>query len=409
MDFQYSEEEERFRQEVRAFFKKELTAEVRRDSAERNPGPAARDFYRRMGAKGYLSLSWPREYGGQGSYMKELIFCDEASRAGARLSVSAKWAEPMFLLYMTDEQKKEYLPRLARGEIVDVCLGYTEPQAGSDFSATEMRAMEDGDDYILNGQKMFSTVADYADYHLVAARTDPSVPKEEGISFFMVDLKSPGITVCPIWLMGNSRSNEVFYDNVRGPKKNLVGEKNRGWQQWSACAFFLYAAMTGDISAVMETLVRYAKETQREGEPLAKDPIIRQKLAQLAIRVEIARLWGHRLAWMMDEGLPPSYELAMAKLNLDEVKQREPNVGMQILGLYGQLQSGSEEAPLAGVVENLYQLSVRVRVTAGPREILRNIIALRALGLPYGQASATPYYDPKLPGGVEGASTWTTA
>jgi alkylation response protein AidB-like acyl-CoA dehydrogenase len=210
--------------------------------------------------------------------------------------------------------------------------------------------------------------------------------------------------------MGGVRTNEVFYDDVRVPKNNLIGKKNHGWYQWgTGCPPTYSTGMTGGISSFLETMVSYAKETRYNGEALAKDPLVRQKLAQLAVGVEIGRLWGHRIAWMLDKEIVPVYESSMSKLMLDDVKQHGANLGMQILGLYGQLQPGSEEAPLGGAIANFYQLSTTVRVTVGSREILRNIVALRALGLPYNQASATPYYDMRTGAGTEGASTWTTA
>ncbi|MFC1920015.1 acyl-CoA dehydrogenase family protein, partial [Chloroflexota bacterium] len=392
MDFEFSVEEEKFRDKVQDLLSSEVTDEVRQDTASMECGPATRRFWRTIGADGYRGLSWPKEYGGQESYVKELIFWDEATRAGAQMPRTTMWAEHMLLFHMSKAQKAKFLPQIRSGEII-ISLGYTEPQAGVDFGATELRAVQDRDDYVLNGQKMFSSDVHYTEYQLVAARTDQNVPKEEGISFFMVDLKSPGITVRPIWIMGGYRSNEIFYENIRVPKDNMVGEKNRGWQQWSATPFFQYAAVSSGMSVLVETLVNYTLEPHREGEPLSKNQLVRQKLAQLATEVEIERLWGYRLASMMDTGKMPSYELAMARLHLNIVNQRAPNLAMQLLGLYGQLKSGSEEALLGGSMEKAYELSTLLQVVGGSTQILRNIIALRALGLPHGQASATPYYD----------------
>ena len=232
MDFRFSKEEEEFRKELGEFLDKELTEEIARQNWEdKGLGPEGREFARKLGAKGWLGLGWPKEYGGQGgSPMYEFILVTELARRGAHIpnDIARLMGGPTILRHGSEELKKEFLPRIARGEI-EFALGYTEPQAGSDLAALEMRAVEDGDDYIMNGQKMFNTECHYADYHWLAARTDPDAPRHRGISLFVVDMNSPGITIRPLWTMSGERTNEVFYDNVRVPKRRMVGEKNRGF------------------------------------------------------------------------------------------------------------------------------------------------------------------------------------
>jgi hypothetical protein len=290
---------------------------------------------------------------------------------------------PCILAHGSEEQKKEYLPRICRGEI-ELALGYTEPDAGSDLAALQMRAVRDGDYYVINGQKTFNTSCHYAEYHWLAARTDVNVAKHRGISMFIVDLKSPGITICPLYTMAGGRTNEVYYDNVRVPKNCLVGEENRGW-------FYLVEALDYErvmtffpthLEVMLAELVKYAKETQRDGRLLAENPIIRQKLAQIAIEIEVARLLHYRTLLMLDKGVIGNYEPALMKLFVTELGQHLTNIGMQILGPFGLLQENSKWVPLKGRIETGYRGTVMHTFGAGSSELMRNIIATRGFGLP---------------------------
>ncbi|MCK4722459.1 MAG: acyl-CoA dehydrogenase family protein, partial [Dehalococcoidia bacterium] len=243
MDFGFTPEEEKLRQEVRAFLQKEVTLEVIAETVEYGGGAGpvfGRKVIQKMGARGWLCPTWPTEYGGlNSSEMVGFIIRDEMTYAGAPMAlVGATMAGPTILRFASDELKKEFLPRIARGEI-EMALGYTEPQAGSDLAALEIRAEDKaeveaddkGDYFLLNGQKMFNTHAHFADYHWLGARTetDPAVRKHRGISLMVVDLKSPGISIRNMTTIAGWKTNEVFYDNVKVPRKNLVGEKNRGF------------------------------------------------------------------------------------------------------------------------------------------------------------------------------------
>jgi alkylation response protein AidB-like acyl-CoA dehydrogenase len=271
------------------------------------------------------------------------------------------------------------LPRIARGE-TEFALGYTEPQAGSDLASLEIKAVENGDYYITNGQKVFNTACHYAEYHWLGVRTDSTAAKHRGISLFIVDLKSPGITIHPIYGMGGWRTNEVFYDNVRVPKKNLVGQLNRGFYHIAVALDLERGGPAGASLRHFEELASYVKQISA----LAKDPQVRQQLSQLAIDVEVTRLLAVRVACMRDSGIVPNYEAAVLKLFRSELDQRLANAGMQVLGLYGQLQTGSKQVPLGGEVEWRYRDSVVETIIAGTSEIQRNIIAMRGLGLPRG-------------------------
>ena len=396
MSFHFTEEQEKFRQEVREWLNQELTPELREDMeslswtriGDKGVSSRLREFNRKLGAKGWLGMNWPKQYGGQErSIIEQFIVIEEMSRQWAVIPnhYAVTMEGPGVLHHGSEEQKSEYLPRICRGEI-ELALGYTEPDAGSDLAALQMRAVEDGDYYILNGQKVFNTSCHYAEYHWLAARTDVNVAKHRGISMFIVDMKSPGITVRPLYTMAGGRTNEVYYDNVRVPKKNLVGEENRGW-------FYLVEALDYErvmtfspthLEVMLAELVKYAKETQRDGRLLAEEPIVRQKLAEIAIEIEVARLLHYRVLLMIDKGVIGNYEPALMKLFVSEVGQHLTNIGMQILGPFGQLQENSKWVPLKGRIETGYRATVMHTFGAGSSELMRNIIAIRGFGLPLG-------------------------
>jgi hypothetical protein len=348
-------------------------------------GPYTWELMRKLGAKGWLTPTWPKEYGGlNASPMYRYIIENEldyfGGLPGGRL-VGASMAGPTILLYGTEQQKKEYLPKIARGEI-EFVLGYTEPDAGSDLAALQMRAVEDGDYYIINGQKTFNTRAHYAQYHWLAARTDPKAPKHKGISLFIVDLKTPGITVHPIWTVGGTRTNQVYYDDVKVPRENLVGEKNRGFYHIATALDFERIFAVGGLKRSLEELVDYVQREERQGTPLGKRPFVRQNLAELAIQIEVAQVLAYRVIWLLSQEIVPNYEAAMLKAFATELRQRIDKVALQIMGLFGQLQSGSLWAPLEGKFEHYYRDDLLATIVGGTSEIMRNIIATRGLKLP---------------------------
>ncbi len=379
---------ERFRKELSEFLDKELTEEICRQNWEdKGLGPEGREFARKLAARGWLAPSWLKEYGGQDApHTYEYILVNELARCGAHVpnDVARLMCGPTILRHGSEELKREFLPRIARGEI-EFCLGYTETEAGSDLAAIDMRAVEDGDDYIINGHKIFNTECHYAEYHWLAVRTDPNtVPKHRGISLIIVDLKSPGITVNPMWAMSGERTNEVVYDNVRVPKRMMVGEKNRGFYYiMESLSFERLTVYTIELLyRFLNETIQYAKETEYNGKPLAKDPVIRQKLAEMAIELEVGSVIQAQATWMVSEGLVPATESAISKIFSSELQQRLLNTAMEVLGPYGQLQEDSKWVPLSGRIERNYRAAVLATLGAGSSEILRNIIATRGLGLP---------------------------
>jgi len=386
-----TEEGRKFRQIVRDFMDKELTADILQDILEQrehyyDSSPLASGFYRKLGATGWLAPpNWPEEYGGPGlSPVKRRVLVEELSTRGIpALGGGGGIQGPIIFRNGSEEMKREFLPRIARGEIT-FSLGYTEPNAGTDLASLEMRAVLDGDDYVINGQKVYSTGAHFSTHHWLAARTNFDAPKHRGISLFVVDLASPGITIRPLWTMAGERTNEVFYDDVRVPRKNLVGEENQGWAYVREALGVERIIMPLMVSAksLVDELVEYAKETKRNGSPLAEDPLVRQSLAQLAIETSARRLFNYRTGWLMGKGIIPEVEAAIAKIWGNELDQRIANVGLQIMGLYGQLEPDSKWAPLQGKLEHLYLFSVHLTYGGGSHELMRNVVATRGMGLP---------------------------
>lgn len=385
MDFRFTEEEEAFRREVRHFLEQELRPEDQTWGPARSVRP---DFTRKLAQKGWLGIGWPKEYGGLGRpYMEQLIYGEEMTyhRAPTGAHILAQnMVGPTLIQAGGDEHKREFLPRILRGEVV-FCLGYTEPGAGSDLASLQTRAIAEGDYYVIAGQKTLISFAGQAHYCWLGARTDPDVPKHRGISLFIVDMKTPGVTIRPIETMADYEICEIFFDDVRVPKSALVGEPNRGWY-YIATALDHERVFMGAIVAghrrTFEELVQYAKERRQSGKPLSKNPIIRQKLAELAVELEVGRMLGYRVAWLLGKGVVPYHEASVTKVFTSELEQRLTNVGMQIMGLPGLLREGSKWAPLRGYMEWAYRFSILGTIGGGTNEIQRNIIALVGLGLP---------------------------
>lgn len=396
MDFRFTEEETAFRAEVQQWLKQEIPQRW----IELDPGiweeteeswAISRQFQRKLGQKGWLAPAYPKEYGGlELSHMKRLILAEELAYNNAPISVEVEitvnWVTPTIILFGTEEQKKEYATRVASGEII-FCIGYSEPNAGSDLAALQTRAVAGGDEYIINGQKIWCSYAHLADYCWLAARTDPDVSKHKGISMFIVDMKTPGVTVRPLINILNHHSfNEVFFDDVRIPRDNLVGQENNGWYQL-VIALDMERSSIGTAASqqrIIQELVQYARETKRNGKPIADDPLLRNKLAEMAVENEVLRMMCYRIAWMFSKGMHPSYESSMTMVFTSELMRRIANVGMQIMGHYGELDKDSKWAPLNARIMRMYLSSVSIGVGGGSNEIQRNIIAMRGLGLPRG-------------------------
>ncbi|MBI2887027.1 MAG: acyl-CoA dehydrogenase family protein [Chloroflexi bacterium] len=389
MDYLFTPEDEAFRNQVRTFLKTELPPwwdEVQDVRERPEYYEFSQAFKKKLAANGWLAMAWPKEYGGQGATVfQQMIFSEESAyfkAPGGGLGIIT--VGPAILLHGNEEQKKKYLPMITGAE-ADFCVLYTEPGAGSDLAALQTTALRDGDDYVVNGQKIFNGGADKANWGWLAARTDTSAPKHRGISLFVVDMKTPGLTVRPMKTMGGyANSAEVFFDDMRIPKENLVGEENRGWYQMAVSLEFERSGANRAAGAkrILEELVDYAKSTRRNGHTLAKDPSVRSKLAQTAIEIEVARYMSYRVASLQHQGKPFGNEASTVKVFGTELSLRIQNVAMNILGLYGQIHKGSRHAQLAGKYTFEYLSSLANLFGAGTSEIQRTIIATRGLGLP---------------------------
>ena len=354
--------------------------------------PETRDFTsqmaKKLAEKGWLTMHWRVEYGGQGrTHVEQAIYSEEVSYKGVPgtdLGAGAVgWIGPTIVRYGTEEQKKEHLPPITRAERY-WCTLYSEPGAGSDLAGLQTTAVEDGDDYVVNGSKIWNSGAHIADWGWLAARTDPDAPKHRGISLMMVDMLTPGITVRPVIKMtGDHEFNQVFFDDVRVPKRNLIGEQDRG---------LVHHGRGAGLRALGSLFPGRGQEESREAGPVRKgslsrrqappeDPVVRNKLVDAAIDVEVARWLSYKVAWMQGEGMVPNYEASMAKVYGSELQIRLANTGMEILGQYGQLWKGSKSARLNGSFAHTYLNAFAFNIAGGTGEIQRNIMATRGLGL----------------------------
>ncbi len=389
MDFRLTPEQERLRQEACDFLTRELGTTHNTDPQPLPPGyMPARDFERQLGEKGWLALGWPVEYGGGGRPVIEQFIVEEevglhggpASDAIARVIVA-----PILLAAGNDDQKRRYLPRLARGEIT-FCLGYTEPESGSDLASLHTSAVREGDDYVVNGRKIFTSGADSSEYCWLAARTDSTNPKHAGVSVFIVPMDSPGVEVRPlINLLDKSWFNEVVFENVRVPVSERVGAENGGWQVLTSALgveritiyrpFVHWRTLLG--------LSRWARKSANGRRPWDED-VNRQRLAQLRIEFEVARLLLARAIQMHGQGADYRAQAAMVKLFNTEWAQQLYQAGVEILGPYGYLTEQSPHVPWDGAISHGYLSAVQETIGAGTSEVQREIIALRGLGLPRG-------------------------
>ncbi len=395
MDFRFTPEEEALRKEFDDFFKEEMK------NAPPQWGTSMEAIFgidecwefheqtaRKLAAKDWLARPWPREYGGQeASLVEQFIFNDVMGyHRGAGVD---HWGiallAPTLLFSANDEQKREHLPPIARAEIFWTQL-WSEPGAGSDLASLTTRAVRDGDDYIVSGQKTWTSGGHRADWGFMLARTNPEEKRSRGLSFFLVDMKSPGITIEPILnLEGSHLFNEVFLDDVRVPARNMVGGENQGWVASQMTSNFersmiqLFAYLTREL----EELVEFCKEPKWGGEVLANNPLVRHTLAQLAIEIEAGRAFSYSILWeQMKGGLIMAAPLAAAaKALATELVQRFTYAGSEILGLYGQVKE-SRWAPLQGRFEKEYQLCPGLNMAGGTSEIMRNLICSLGLGLP---------------------------
>lgn len=391
MEFKFTAEDEEFRTELRAFMKTELPDPW--EGAGRYPEDDDWDLNRvirqKMAEKGWLTMHWPEEYGGQNaSPVKSAIYNEEIAymRAPGRDIFGVRMLGPTLMIHGSEEQKKTHLPSVAKGEI-QWCQGYSEPESGSDLASLSTRAVRDGDELVINGAKVWTTMAHRADWIMLLTRTDPDAPKHRGISFVLVDMKSPGVSVRPIINMaGGHEFNQVTFDDVRVPRANVVGDEDRGWYVAVTLLDFERSGIDYSASArrLLDDTKEFATETKRNGLPLIEIPWVRTLMADRYIDCEVARLMAYNVAYMQSQDLIPTKEASMSKVFGSEVVQRVTEAALDILGMYGTLGREDKWAPLNGRVQENWMNAFAGTIAAGTSEIQRNIIAGRGLGLPRG-------------------------
>ncbi len=382
MEFRLSPEQEAFREEVRQFIREHWLPFVdARDVDPEGSWPRIRAFTRKLAERGWLTMAWPEEFGGRGAgHLTQLVYNEEMAYHGAPATTQGvDRVGPTIMLHGSEEQKRRFLPLIARDEIV-WCQAFSEPEAGSDLASLRTRAVQDGDDFIIDGQKIWTSYAHHADWCILLARTDPDAPKHRGISYFLVDMRSPGITIRPLLnLAGGHTFNAVFFDRVRVPRENLVGELNRGWYVATTTLDFERSGIRMVMPAVRAVDELASAARALRGRTPHWAPI---RLAELKIEVEVARLLSYRVAWLQSQGLVPNYEASIAKLFGTELQQRVANAAVHLLHAAGQFRPSAPYHALARRMESYYLHAVALTIAAGTSEVQRSIIAIRGLGLP---------------------------
>ena len=390
MDFHLTAEESAFREEVRAFLARELTPEIfkaHRDLNEQGMWTPefTKAFRRKLGAAGYIGMGWPKEYGGGGrSRVYQALFWDEMEYHRAPgLDRSITYVPNAIMAMGSEAQKAKFLPQIIRGEL-SWFVGYSEPEAGSDLANLKTRAVEVGDDFIITGQKAFSSDAHMADYGWVATRTDPNSTKHRGMTMFIVDMKSPGVTVSKYPTLAGWTHHAVHFDQVRVPRSMMVGEKDQGWKVIMGAIDFERAALSssGLLDYQFDRLLSWCKQERAGGGRKIDDPLVQDNLIRSAIEVEGARLMNYWLASLHARGLRPQHETSLALLVKRETARLLDISGMELLGPYAPLRAGSPWAQLEGEVETEYRDHLYFQFAAGGFDITRNVVATRGLGLP---------------------------
>ena len=388
MRYDYSPEQLAWRDEVRAFVREHVSEGLRaemRQAGNEGDGPMARAFHDALFKKGWWGVAWPQEFGGLGkNAIEQFIFIEEMEAAGApgmRLSVTS--VAPTIFRVGTKAQQDAWLPRILSGEI-EFAVAYSEPDAGTDMAALTTRAELEGDEWVINGQKMWNTGAHTATHNWVAVRTEPEAPKHRGISMMIVPMDAPGIEVQPIWTMSNIRTNAVFFDNVRVPRDFLIGERGQGFYYAAMALTFERIALgsVGMLRRLLEELKVFVRRGKRDGVPLGRIPWVRRAMADLEMRVEVGRQLGLLNAWLIDQGQVPVKEGGMAKVFATELNTHFASTGLEIMGLAGQLAPTDPAAPLHGRLQWLYTIAPLQRFGGGTNEVQRMLVATMGLGLP---------------------------
>jgi alkylation response protein AidB-like acyl-CoA dehydrogenase len=385
MDFRLGEKSDAFRDEVRAFLREHVPDDMTDRAHDTGTNHDWR-VHRALGEQGWIAASWPVEYGGQGRDPFEMTAMrDELRLAGVPtdgLGQSVIVARTIRAVG-SEEQKQRFLPPFLAGEII-FALGYTEPDSGSDVAAATTKAVRDGDDWIIDGQKMFTTLAHEAAYVFLLTRTNPDVPKHRGLTMFLVPLDATGVEIHPVHTMGGERTNATFYSGVRVPDAWRVGEVDGGWDVMTVALTFERGGFAlSEADRVWQQTVDWAERTRRpDGTRVIDDPLVRERLATMRIHDEVARLLALRCSYVAATGAMPGVEGSMHKLFYAEAMTADAAELVDMLGADGVLSHGESDAPVDGWVEHLYRHAAVTTIYGGTSEVQRDIIASRGLGLP---------------------------
>ena len=378
--------------EVREFLRENVTDALRAEIAEHNlehPGGEVAAFRAKLGAKGWFGLNWPAEYGGLGLGPVHLhLLMTEFEYWGAPgpdLTVTS--IAPMIMRHGTEQNKREFLPPIARGEMT-CALGYSEPDAGTDLASLRTKAVRDGDEWVINGSKIWNSGAQRSTHEWLCVRTDPQAPTAPRHLGDRRAVDSPGIRIRPLIAWSGYRTNEVFFDDVRVPVTNLIGEENRGWSYITGALDLERGALTnaGDLRRALDELQVLARMPRRDGTVPIDNAGFRRRLAQAEADVEVAGLMGYEASSLLSDGVIPTVEVSVEKVFSSELRQRIADLGIDLLGADGLLAHRNPEAPAGGRFERLYRFAPLMRFGGGTNEVLRDVIAQRGNGMPsYGR------------------------
>jgi alkylation response protein AidB-like acyl-CoA dehydrogenase len=414
MDWSDNPQQAEFRQEVRDFIRNRLPQRYRaaleaeddggegeadglvagwqadRKSEEPERRNTAIEWANALAERGWIAPHWPKEYGGAGlGVMEQFIYNQEMAESGAPSvgGMGVSLIGPTVIVHGDEEQKQEHLSKILSGEVA-WAQGYSEPGAGSDLASLQTRAVRDGDDYVINGQKIWTSGAQYADWLFALVRTDPEAPKHRGISFVVMDIKTPGITVRALTDMGWAQPfNETFFEDVRIPVKNRIGEENRGWYVGMTLLDFERSGISGAISYARQLRKLVEFVNTENGRQMARPDLdtVRLEIADRHIETEVLFNFAFRIVSMQNKGMVPNYEASVNKLFGSELHQRLARTGTKAFGLYGNVwDAKSKQAPMRAQFTHDYIRSVPHTIFSGTSEIQRNVIATRGLGLPRG-------------------------
>ena len=388
MQIDFTPEQTKFRDDLRVYFKEmmsdALVAELRGDGE--GGGPQFRVAMKQMGADGLLGVGWPAEFGGQGrGPMEQFIFADEVQTAGFPLPfLTLNTVGPTIMRYGTDEQKADILPKILAGELF-IAIGYSEPGAGTDLASLQTSAHQEGDEWVINGQKMWTSLAGYSDFIWLAARTDPDMPKHRGLSMFLVPTASAGYSRQKITTVGGATTNATFYDGVRLPLDALIGGENNGWTLITGQLNHERISLTsvGPIRRSLRDVVEWARETKVDGERVIDKSWVRHNLARVFAKIQVVRLMNWKQAWAAQEGQPHPAAASTVKVFGSELNIEAYRAMMEITSARGNIGADDRGSVLQGRIESAYRNCLILTFGGGTNEVQRDIIAMAGMGLPH--------------------------